>query len=310
MANLRGLLGKEFASTLNATVGEFGALDKNNNGRVYLFHPYCNNGNCESNYWEYCNYWCAPCGTTHVTFELWGGGGSGAGACCCMQGIPGGAGAYVRKTLQFPLVQGGWCYTLCVASPTCCASCCCGIKGCKSWVTGCNLTNLCAEGGLPGKTCCYAYWSTEFRCKDKVAFTGCGGYDLKTDCACAYGGDYMVGGKPGWFRTFNTSSNCFAKVGLPFPAGLISQQPGYITSNIAGNACLNHWTYCFGTTPWAFNANCNGGPGVPGVGAPSSTACGGGCCYGWRGGGGLIKVTYCSCWIQCGNSDCAFHYFN
>lgn len=309
MANLRGLLGKEFASTIQATAGEFGSYNKVRDGKVFNFMPYCNQG-VDGSYRGYCvEFFCVPCGTTQMTFELWGGGGSGGGACCCMQGIPGGSGAYVRKTLQFPQIQGGWCYFLKVAEPTDCSASCLGIRGCKTFITGCNLTNLCAEGGLPGKTCCYAFWDTLFRCQDRVYFNGCGGYSPTNDCACSFGGDCMIPGRPGFFRIYNTSDNCWAKIGLPYPAKLIDDLGGHIISTNQGNACLNQYTYCQGTTPWAYSTNCNGGPGMPGVGAPSATACGGGCCYGWRGGGGMIKITYCSCWLGT-NSNCAYHFCN
>jgi len=119
----------------------------------------------------------------------------------------------------------------------------------------------------------------------------------------------MIGGRPGFFRIYNTSDNCWAKLGMPYPAKLIDDLGGYITANNMGNACLNQYSYCTGTTAWAFSTNCNGGPGIPGVGAPSSTSCGGGCCYGWRGGGGMIKITYCSCWLGT-NSNCAYHFCN
>ena len=305
--NLRELLGREFASTIDQTIAENTSLERNHEGRVFLFAPYCNNNNCNSNYWEYCiQHWCVPCGTTQATFELWGGGGSGGGACCCMQGVPGGAGSYVRKTLQYPEIQGGWCYQLCVASPTCCSRCCCGIQGCKTWVTGCNTSNLCANGGLPGKTCCWAFWNSTYRCQDKVTL----GRNLHTDGSCSYGGDCMIMGKPGFFYNAFDGNNCWAKGMMPVPAGLISNGPSYITQNYQGNACLHEYMYCTGTTPWAYNINCNST--LPGVGSPSATACGGGCCYGYRGGGGLIRITYCSCWLQSAtsNEDCAWYYFN
>ena len=305
--NLRELLGREFASTIDQTIAENTSLERNHEGRVFLFAPYCNNNNCDSNYWEYCiQHWCVPCGTTQATFELWGGGGSGGGACCCMQGVPGGAGSYVRKTLQYPEIQGGWCYQLCVASPTCCSRCCCGITGCKTWVTGCNTSNLCADGGNPGKTCCWAFWNSTYRCQDKVTL----GRNLHTDGSQSYGGDCMIKGKPGFFYNSCDGNNCWAKGMLPVPAGLISNMGAYITQNYQGNACLHEYMYCTGTTPWAYNINCNST--LPGVGSPSATACGGGCCYGYRGGGGLIRITYCSCWLQSAtsNEDCAWYYFN
>ena len=168
-------------------------------------------------------------------------------------------------------------------------------------------SNFCAEGGLPGKTCCYAFWDTQFRCQDRIYWTGCGGYDPATDGANAYGGDENIKGHPGFFRTYNTSSNCWAKAGLAYPPRLFDHGGGHMISNYRGDACTNQNTICIGTTPWAFSARCNAT--LPGVGSPSATSCGGGCCYGYRGMGGFIKITYCSCWIGV-NRDCAYHFCN
>lgn len=94
MANLRELLGKETLTSVQSGTSITGL----NDGKTFIFHPYCNIGNCEQNYHDYCiNYWCVPCGTTHMTFEIWGGGGSGAGACCCQQGHPGGLVLMLQK---------------------------------------------------------------------------------------------------------------------------------------------------------------------------------------------------------------------
>ena len=42
MANLRGLLGKEFDSTVLETAGTFGSYEKIRDGKVYNFAPHCN----------------------------------------------------------------------------------------------------------------------------------------------------------------------------------------------------------------------------------------------------------------------------
>lgn len=314
MANLRKLLGREFDSTVLQTAGTFGSYTKIRDGKVFNFAPHCNLG-CDNSYRGYCmEYFCVPCGTTQMTFEIWGGGGSGGGACCCQQGMPGGSGAYARKTLTYPQIQGGWCFFLKVAEPTCCSQCCCGIRGCKTYICGKNGdaqnaigSNFCVEGGLPGKTCCYAFWDTQFRCQDRIYWAGCGGWDPATDCACGYGADEVIPGRPGFFRIYNTSSNCWAKAGLAYPARLVDDKGGHMISNYKGDACLHQQTVCQGTMPWAFNAYCNAT--LPGVGSPSATSCGGGCCYGYRGMGGFIKITYCSCWIG-ENLNCAYHFCN
>lgn len=325
MANLRGLLGKEYASTLPDAVAKYGSFSKVRDGKVHNFASYCNMHNCDDSYRHYyMQYYCVPCGTTQITWELWGGGGSGAGACCCQQGAPGGSGAYARKTLTYPQIQGGWCYHMQVGGSTCCSQCCHGIRGCKTYVCGCNLNNFCAEGGLGGKTCCFAYWDTTYRCQPRIDWggdktegskldgtapttDGYGAYNRVNDCSCYFGADCGLPGRMGYFNQYCTQNNCYVKIALPYQGKLIDDMGGHITVNNKGNACINEGGYCSGTTPWAFNSNCNGGPGMPGVGAPSSTSCGGSCCYGMRGVGGFIKVTFCSCWIGVDNS-CA-HYF-
>jgi hypothetical protein len=317
MANLRKLLGKEFGSTVLAAASEYASLSKVRDGKVFNMYPYCNISK-DNNYRGYCmEYWCMPCGTTQATFEIWGGGGSGAGGCCCQQGIPGGSGSYSRKTITSADGygdMGGWCFYLNVAQPTDCSASCLGIQGCKTYVCGTTSaaksaigSNFCAEGGVPGKTCCEAFWSSTFRCQDRVYWTGCGGYDPATDGATAYGGDENVKGNVGFFRIYNTSDNCWAKLGLPYPARLMDHKGGHIMATNGGNACINDGAACQGTTPFAFASGCSSG--LPGIGAPSTTSCGGSCCYGWKGNGGFIKITYCSCWLGV-NEGCAKHFCN
>lgn len=94
-----------------------------------------------------CCLWTVPAGATLAKFELWGAGaGSGAGNCC--GGSPTGAtGAYA--TIIIP-VTAGCQYTLCAGCAHATQSYCtttCDLSGCKSFVTGYGLTNLCAEGG-------------------------------------------------------------------------------------------------------------------------------------------------------------------
>jgi hypothetical protein len=305
MSNLRSLLNKETITSLSSGGAAIQGID---DGKQFIFHPQCNLDCCFTNYSEYClRFFCVPCGTTQMTFEIWGGGGSGAGACCCQQGIPGGSGAYARKTLNYPEIQGGWCYCLVVGPPTCCSACCCGIQGCKSFVLGCNLTNFCADGGLPGKTCCYAYWGSSFNCIGKVYFSGCGGWNPSSDCSCGFGADCVIPGRPGYFENYCNCDNCWTKLGLPYPGKLINDLGGHMVTSNDGNACLNNHAYCTGSTPWAFNPNCN--TTLPGTGAPSATSCSGSCCYGTRGVGGLVKITYCSCWLGV-NGDCSYHFYN
>ncbi len=94
-----------------------------------------------------CCQWTVPAGVTCARFQLWGaGGGSGVGRCC--GGSPfGSSGAYASVSIP---VQAGWTYTLCAGCAFCCYPCGCAqsrLPGCPTWVTGCGLNNVCANGG-------------------------------------------------------------------------------------------------------------------------------------------------------------------
>lgn len=335
MASLRQALGIEFASTLATSFAEIGKMSKLREGKVFNFAPHCLSS-VDTNYRGHCmEYWCVPCGTTQLTFELWGGGGSGAGSCCCQQGVPGGSGAYARKTLttcDLGQDMGGWCFFLAPGRVTDCAPCCHGYQGCKTWVCGKNSeaqtaigSNFCAEGGAPGKSCCSAYWSEDYNCQDRVDFgggpsdgsfrdgtmgttAGLGGWNRTNDCSCYFGADAGVAGRPGFFRIYNTTDNCWARQMLPYPAKFIDDMGGHITTQQMGNACNNEWRACMAGTSFVNDTHC-GSFMMPGTGQPTATSCGGSCCYGWKGSSGFIKITYCSCWVGV-NKDCAFHFCN
>ena len=288
----------------------------------------CDAGNAYSGYYHYRYWFCAPPGTTNITFEIWGGGGSGAKACCCQQGNPGGAGAYAIKTLcacynhvtGLPFeggTFGGMCWELYVATSTDDSDNCMGRVGCKSYVTGCGLSNFCADGGMPGKTCCYAFWCgrkcddgegnygpkgaqetnclNEYRpcypmaCSGMYTFHPCESA-YTCDCACYYGADWGVPGKLGWFRSDCCENNCFTKLGVPAPGGLNGgwRCTNYEVQQNWGNACNNDQSMCvYGIHP----GHCLRGQ-LPGRGTISATACAGGGCNGTFGSSGLIRVHY------------------
>lgn len=94
-----------------------------------------------------CCLWTVPAGTTKVRFQLWGAGaGTGAGLCCGGSGW-GANGAYASVVIN---AVPGCQYTLCGgcahAHQSYCTQCC-DVSGCKSFVTGYGVTNLCADGG-------------------------------------------------------------------------------------------------------------------------------------------------------------------
>lgn len=110
---------------------------------------------CDTSGYFRCNACCAwtvPAGVTCARFQIWGAGGMSGSAGCCGGAPFGGSGAYASVIMP---VQSGWAYTLCAG----CAFCCyagwnttANQNGCSSFVTGCNLTNFCAMGGI-GSIC-------------------------------------------------------------------------------------------------------------------------------------------------------------
>jgi len=309
--------------------GNWGGQPMKGYSQMYAGH--CRSDRCDSShawsgYYQWRYWFCAPPGTTNITFELWGGGGSGARACCCQQGSPGGAGAYAIKTLcaqcnpatGLPFeggTFGGMCWEMFVGPPTCEGGCCKGNVGCKSYVTGCGLSGFCADGGMPGKTCCYAFYCgrccdndngnygakgaqetnclNEYRpcypmaCSGMYTFHPCES-TYTCDCACYYGADWGVPGRLGWFRSDCCENNCFTKIGLASPGGLLTRCTKYSLGRQMGNSCNSQNMHCtYGEdVGW-----CQYGQAI-GRGGASATACGGPSCDGRCGTGGFIRVTY------------------
>ena len=302
MAGIRNLLGKEFKSS----VGSLGTTaEPIHDGKVWIYMDMnracccqCANTNC------ICR-WCVPCGVTKVTFEIWGGGGAGAGSCCCMNGIPGTSGAYSRKTLTYPEVEGGYCYSMCVATATTRSSSFRGIRGCKTYITGPGLSNFCAEGGFGGCSCCGIWSTTGNYSQDKLDFYAAGqclGYGPS-----AYGGDENIDGVAGWIRA-QCTSNCAVKAMLPYPPRLIDHSGGVTTTHYCTCSTCGEKNHCFFNHPWSGDPWCNHS-GIPGFGNATAITCGSSCNCGSTGSGGMIRITYCSCWNGV-NADCSLHMCN
>jgi hypothetical protein len=319
MSELRSLLNTENKVELERRVcGRNSTQWGNGWGNVLLdgFTNYysgnCWTGNNDESYRQWCHGFCIIPGVTTVQFEIWGGGGGPAGGCCCVQGNPSGSGAYAMKTLCACDLGvdtlGGFCYLVCVGATTTCSSNCVGNTGCKSFITGCGLTNFCAEGGMAGRHCCYIFYSQ----MNSANLTGCyaqggtgssiwnsaGCYTLDPvsgscyycDCACYYGADFGVPGRLGWFRVDCTCGNlCFVRAGMPQPGGVRDRCTRYVISSFKGNACCNESTFCkMGEFPG--NAEC--GRGMFGQGLAGATSCNNGCCISAPGTGGLVRITY------------------
>jgi len=236
-----------------------------------------------------------------VTLELWGAGGGGAGGCCCSWGPPGGAGAYARLLLDNSANGYSGNHCMCFPSAGCCSpNSCCGYRGCTTYWNGPGVSNLCAEGGQGGCGICFF-----FNCFPNG---GCGvlEHPCANNNACYYGAavnqpngvpETATGatGEHGWLQTdVCCSSNwCYYKVALPVPAGLGTQATTYKVTRAFCNTGTQRDDCRRGSM---FNDHVAGGGGRigPGIGVGGTTArvCGGGCCCGWRGGPGLIKVSW------------------
>ena len=112
-------------------------------------------GGCTYQADGYCCLWTVPAKVTRVTFEIWSGGGGGAGMICCNYcsfSIGGAGGNYGVRTIS---TTPGSQYTICAGgSWPCNKGHTCGAgMGCRSYVTGCNLSNFCTMGGCGGWMC-------------------------------------------------------------------------------------------------------------------------------------------------------------
>ena len=305
MAGIRNLLGREFTST----VGGLGTTTEPiHDGKVWVFMDMNRNCYCQCANTNCICRWCVPCGTTRATFEIWGGGGAGAGSCCCMSGIPGTTGAYSVKTLSYPDIEGGYCYSMCVGTATCNTSSQRGCRGCKTYITGCNLTNFCADGGFGGCTCCGIWQTAGNYALDRIDF--CSGSE--SDCLgygpLAYGGDCNIQGRPGFIRSQCQGSSCAVKAMLPYPPRIIDHSGGWSTTHYCTNTTCGELNHCFINMPFSGDPWCYS-MGIPGFGNASAISCGSSCQCGTPGPGGMIRITYCSCWMGV-NADCSLHMCN
>jgi hypothetical protein len=231
----------------------------------------------------------------YVTMEVWGGGGGGAGSsdCGCNFGWPGGSGAYAKKTFTEAEIASasGTCYCMCVAPSSCCSpNMSCGYKGCRSYIVGSGLSNFCADGGEPGCT--------------QFCMTGCGGnwtgmcpHPCFSNCACYYDcTDATVTGVPGRhgyvYTDFHCNSNwCYYSTIFPGPPMDGNNDTIYYKVRFCGNVEPSH-DVC--KANGIFQNGFRGGSVSKsvGVGGNSTRVCGDGCCCGWGGGPGLIRINW------------------
>jgi hypothetical protein len=286
--SLRSLLGARVDTNIPDIVGRTAPIALNEDVNTLIFGSICTVVFDETALDTYCHYkinsWTVPTNTTEIVFEIWGGGGGGAGACCCQWGVPGGSGAYARKTVTGTL--GGCQYEMVIASPTCCSpNAACGFRGCTTYISGFGLSNFCAEGGIPGCTICSIH--TVFN--SGVYFVP----SQENQCACYYGADYGVPGRPGGLHgNFSTPSACEYKNIHTVPPEL----PGI--SALGGTTYYQ--TRILADQDTQISRRCKIGNGfvgsrltaTPGTGGASAVTCAGSCFCGSPGHPGLIRVSY------------------
>ena len=216
---------------------------------------------------EYTNFnsgfcWRAP-GTGTAVIEAWGAGGPGSRMCCCGYGLPGNAGAYVKKTIT---VQSG-CY-ICgsVGFPAYASSLCfsgCGDASCICWF-GCGTNGcICARGGRGGTSFCSTgtsawccYYANGF-CGNKCNGDNCG--LICNHCsggweAIGFGGDVNCCGQIGCTSFFGCYPTCFCYYyyHVPTGAGMFAENGVLVTytadsdgtpsGNWSGNSLFGYFT--------------------------------------------------------------------
>jgi len=311
MSNLRNLLGTQNTELVGIYSGGIGNLRPGQS--TWIMMHMC--GVCDAPDTSYAcmgseyQCWRVPgsptgTGTTVVTFEIWGGGGSGAGACCCMIGVPGGAGAYARKTVTG--IASGTAYNICIGGVACRTPADTGNRGCKSFVTGSGLSNFCAEGGWPGCSYCHLCWGhgSEWIVAMGGAASGCcqllygGCYGIPGFggacvgcCAPYYGADYGAFGLPSAMTiTQWTACRSLNRHHFAYSGGLVNEQGGYVSVAQCEDASCSYWHTCGAMSAVGFGGGDRTGY-VPGFPGGSASVCGGPCCCGTSGRPGAARIT-------------------
>ena len=162
--------------------------------------------------------WKVPAGTTEINFHAWGGGGSGAPGYCCTQGIDGGSGSWVTKTLKTGFTPGSSRYIICLT-----ANGTAGSRNCVSSAASKQSPQYNVDGGgtglgtAPGTN---GDWDvTNNDLFDTLC--GCRGPDVSIvgpglTNFCAEGGN---GGLSLYKMLYNLNTRCIARTGGP-EAGL------------------------------------------------------------------------------------------
>jgi hypothetical protein len=238
--------------------------------RAMCCHHCANNGGCVCQACGRCCLWTVPTNVTNVTFEIWSGGGGGTGnnCCgCCSDTIGGAGGNYAVKTIT---TRPGCQYRVCAGGSWPCskAHTCTAGQGCKSYVTGYNLSNFCTVGGCGGINCQSDGFNPGENSSQCANCNICG----------IYGADFGIQGTVG-SKFQGGYHHCMHKTSFSGHAPLI----GKIVATGVGDATCQCGCY----VNWPAGG---GQPGVTGCyGTDAQMCCGGGS---GQGGSGIVKITY------------------
>jgi len=222
---------------------------------VYNNNRGINNGGC-------CCLWTVPADIVNVTFELWGAGAAGAGGCCCQFSTQNaGGGSYAIRSVN---TIAGCQYTICAAgNGACCERDCLGIDGSTSFVQGSGIATTCARGGCTGRTNCHGHYAYN----------------------CCFGCSQISGGTQGDLRLGHSRNNPMATQYCH------NQMWDYVSGPPKGANTRKGRDYC-GNPMTCSGCGWGCAQPYPGDAGYNGTACGGPCCWGHWGSGGMVKVSY------------------
>lgn len=215
-----------------------------------------------------------PAGATAVAIEIWGAGGDGAGACCCAGPYrSAGQGAYARTTFCIP--SGVTYYNICAAGSGCCNQCCCAQCGFPSFVLDPSGTVVtCAQGGQGANSVCghMGGFSCTGQCIPECNTGICAGCTNTLGCV-------KVLGNSGPDHETNFCTNTHWQW-LP---GATKMMPNTFHSMDTCEIGMTSIGCCYYSGHYGT---------FPGGGGPTGQGCGGGCCWGNWGIGGLVLLCY------------------
>ena len=237
--------------------------------RALRCHHCSNAGGCVCQACGRCCQWTVPSRVSTVTFEIWSGGGGGAGNTCCdcyYRAMGGAGGGYAIQTIE---TCPGWTYTVCAGGSWRCSGShtCSASMGCKSYVTGCNLSNFCVVGGCGALACVEG---DEWGQRNQMICANC-------NICGVYGADFGMMGTVGNL-TGTSTCRCHGRNNFTGQAPLIGK------THVASGS--EFWCVCGCYVNWPAGGASSGDSNY--CGDPAM------CCAkgGGQGGSGIVRITY------------------